>query len=116
MFPSILPRSEAPAEPPKQFKWQVKPTGSSEATALGKGSHGHASQAGERRGHNLIVVTDDVGSSEATLMGKGSHGHASQAGEFRGHQKIVTTNEAASSEPTFLGTGSYGRATAAGAS
>jgi len=72
----------------RDFTEEQLAAGMAQATFLGKGSHGHASQAGTVDTSKNIDKTATVKGLEAGLgintetglMGKGSHGQASQAG------------------------------------
>lgn len=64
-------------------------------TLLGKGSHGHASQAGNKDGQKNIVKTNDTIAPSAELgqMSMGSTGLASQAGTKVGKEIVVNQGQ-----------------------
>ena len=82
----------------RHFDEETLRKGRAEQTFLGKGSHGHASQAGTVDTSRNIGKMDKVRGidglgtdASVTAVGMGSHGHASQAGTFDTSKNIDRT-------------------------
>jgi len=73
----------------REFSEEQRIAGAATQTFLGKGSHGHASQAGMFDTSKEIVKSNAVASSVPTMLGTGSHGHATQAGMVDTRRNIV---------------------------
>mmetsp|Transcript_15045 Transcript_15045/g.40359 ORF Transcript_15045/g.40359 Transcript_15045/m.40359 type:complete len:247 (+) Transcript_15045:88-828(+) len=73
----------------RTFTEEQRIAGAATQTFLGKGSHGHASQAGMFDTSKEIVKSNAVASSEPSKLGMGSHGGATQAGMADTSRNIV---------------------------
>ena len=74
----------------REFSAEQLQQGAAATTFLGKGSHGHASQAGMFDTSKNIVKSNRVAAStaELSMMGQGSAGCASAAGQGRFHEIV----------------------------
>ena len=112
----------------RHFDEETLRKGRAEQTFLGKGSHGHASQAGTVDTSRNIGKMDKVRGidglgtdASVTAVGMGSHGHASQAGTFDTSRNIGKVDHVkgigglgTDASVTAVGMGSHGHASQAG--
>ena len=112
----------------RHFDEETLRKGRAEQTFLGKGSHGHASQAGTVDTSRNIGKMDKVRGidglgtdASVTAVGMGSHGHASQAGTFDTSRNIGKVDHVkgigglgGDGTTTAVGMGSHGHASQAG--